>query len=205
MKILIGLFILISAICNGQTYIAPIIGANFSTYNVTNYQGPKLSSKSGLTIGLGLIFENQKKISLKTEFRYSSMGQSVNVSTSQYNSHVVTTNQNYLTAHLLMKLKFSNTNNTRGYFEIGPRYGHGVGEITVDSGSSIASKSWEDAHLDRTDYGIETGLGVDCNFGSNRLDLDLRYFLGLKNYNLDNTYEIRNSGFILSACLYILP
>ncbi|MBD0256185.1 MAG: PorT family protein [Cytophagales bacterium] len=220
MKQLLLLAALAVSTCGfAQISIIPKVGVNVSNAAISeNNDYPGQKSLLGLTAGLGINFPltSDAFLSVQPEILYSQKGWA-GESSNALAGYEGTYRLNYLEVPLLLKINFGGET-IRAYVNAGPSFGYllggrvdgrltalGVELFNIDDKleftetPSLTNLNQIDAN--RTEIGLNFGGGAGYSFGGKVLFVDVRYNLGLSDYN--RSFESKNRVFALTAGLQI--
>ncbi len=190
--------------------------ANVALDNDRDLDGQK--SLIGLTAGLGFNFAltSDNFLSIQPEILYSQKGWAAQ-SSNLLASYDGTFRLNYLEVPILVKVNFGGEV-IKAYVNAGPSFGYLIGgrlkgnwnalgflgsdideSLKFTDTPSLASLNELDAN--RIEIGANFGGGVGFALGGNVIFIDLRYNMGLTDYNRD--YESKNRVFAFTAGLQI--
>jgi hypothetical protein len=202
-----------------QVSLIPKVGVNIANAAIDeNNDYPGQKSLLGLTAGLGINFPltSDNFLSVQPEILYSQKGWA-GESSNALAGYEGTYRLNYLEVPLLLKINFGGET-IRAYVNAGPSVGYllggrvdgsftalGVELINIDKKMeftetpSVANPNQLNAN--RTEIGLNFGGGAGYSFGGKVLFLDVRYNLGLSDYDRD--FSSKNRVFALTAGLQI--
>lgn len=216
-------FLAAVAVCScgafAQVSLIPKVGvtiANASIDDNRDYAGQ--SSLIGLTGGLGINFAltSDEFLSVQPEILYAQKGWSAE-STGGIPNYDGTYRLNYLEIPVLLKINFGGET-VRAYVNAGPSFGYLLGGrinanvnllglIGTDIDEPLEFTETPDPtrlnQLDanRTEFGLNFGGGAGYSFGGRVLFVDVRYNMGLTDYN--RAFESKNRVFAFTIGLQI--
>ncbi len=211
------------AVCScgavAQVSLIPKVGVNISNASIDNNRDlDGQSSLLGLTAGLGVNFAltSDGFLSVQPELLYSQKGWSAETSGTLggYNGNY---RLNYLELPVLLKINFGGET-VRAYVNAGPSFGYLLGgrvdgtlnalnllNIEVDEKLEFTetpnATSINQLDANRTEIGLNFGGGAGYSFGGKVLFVDVRYNMGLTDYNRD--FESKNRVFALTVGLQV--
>jgi hypothetical protein len=145
-------------------------GLNFANLDVTNLEGT-YNNRTGYHLGAFTLFKFAK-IGIQPEVVYSQQGSSVKVNGTSFES-----NFSYVNVPILLKLYLVGGLN----LQAGPQFG-------FLTSADVDGDNFKD-QLKDSDTSMALGLGWDLPM---RLNVDVRYNLGLKNVSDESAYDIKN-------------
>ncbi len=202
-----------------QVSLIPKIGLNIANAAIDeNRDYPGQKSLLGLTAGLGVNFPltSDAFLSVQPEILYSQKGWA-GESSNALTGYEGTYRLNYLEVPLLLKINFGGET-IRAYVNAGPSVGYllggrvdgslttlGVEIFSIDKKLEFTETpsvtDLNEVNANRTDIGLNFGGGVGYSFGGKVLFLDVRYNMGLTDYNRD--FSSKNRVFALTAGLQV--
>jgi hypothetical protein len=217
------LFLLVAlAVCScgafAQVSLIPKVGVNIANASIDDnrdFEGQ--SSLLGLTAGLGISFAltSDEFLSIQPEILYSQKGWSAETSNvlGGYDGNY---RLNYLEVPLLLKINFGGET-VRAFVNAGPSFGYLLGGRVEGRANVLGIGTEIDESLEFTDtpnplalnqldanrveVGLNFGGGAGYSFGGKVLFVDVRYNLGLSDYN--RSFESKNRVFALTLGLQV--
>lgn len=202
-----------------QVSVIPKIGINLANaaLNESNdYEGQK--SLLGLTAGLGVNFAltSDNFLSVQPEILYSQKGWAAE-SSNAVGGYKGTYRLNYLEVPVLLKINFGGET-VRAYVNAGPSFGYllggrvdgrltavGIELFDIDEKLEFTETpnplSLNQLDANRTEFGLNFGGGVGYSLGGKILFLDVRYNMGLTDYN--RGFDSKNRVFAITTGLQI--
>ncbi len=168
-------------------------GVNIATQSVD--KGDDCGSLIGLNLGLLYELVLTDNLSIQPEIHFIQKGSMVDIH-GWAGSVEVSTRLNYLELAVMGKFNILDIGRHGGlYLGLTPYLGYGLNGVTkFDDESESEDIDFDDDEINRMDYGV--GFGVGASYG--RLFLDVRYNLGLSNF--DNSaldIDIKNRGILI--------
>jgi hypothetical protein len=202
-----------------QVSVIPKVGINLANTAIDeNNDYPGQKSLLGLTAGLGINFPltSDAFLSVQPEILYSQKGwaaESSNAVAGYEGSYRL----NYLEVPLLLKINFGGET-IRAYVNAGPSFGYllsgrvdgrltavGVELFKIDEKLKFTETpnpiNLNELDANRTEIGLNFGGGVGYSLGGKILFLDLRYNMGLTDYN--RGFASKNRVFAITTGLQI--
>lgn len=184
----------------GGWSIGPIAGLNYTTVYGSDATGA--GSRLGFMAGGQLEYDLGPTGVFTTGLVYSRRG-----SETTDNGETITFKPSYLEIPLLLGYRFPTSSGARPYLQGGAHIAFKVGCSLEDTqGGVTASIDCDDpnvgASFSSTDFALVGGGGILIPVGTNHVNIDVRYALGLQ--KVEKSSEIKNRGFTFSIA-YMVP
>ncbi|HEX8530410.1 MAG TPA: porin family protein [Cytophagales bacterium] len=216
-KLFLLVALAVSACGFAQVSLIPKVGVNLANASIDdNRDFDGQSSLLGLTAGLGINFAltSDNFLSVQPEILYSQKGWAAEAANA-FGSYDGNYRLNYLEVPVLLKINFG-SETVRAYVNAGPSFGYLLGGRITGNwnalglfGSNVnesleftnSPSALNQLDANRTEVGLNFGGGAGYAFGGRVLFVDLRYNMGLTDY--DRAFESKNRVFALTVGLQV--
>ncbi len=105
---------------------------------------------------------------------------------------------NYIDLNALARAQFAISRGLDFHGLIGPVIGFGIGDVRQKIDNDTIKFEFDDAGVNRGDFGLLFGAGIDFDLAGFETFTDLRYHIGINDI-LEGTSEARHNAFIITV------
>ncbi len=183
----------------GTNYFGLRGGLNLATVENAKSLSPissaTINKKLGLNAGILLNFGLSKVFSIQPEINFSQQGYQM---TNGFDTEKL--NSNNLNIPILLKMALG-AEKTKVFITAGPYYGlkiktekiQEINGIMITNLTDFTTEAGKEVQVNRNDYGVQTGVGIQFNLGGPLLEIEGRYNYGLADASI---YTISKPSYI---------